>query len=330
MYKQIHKTTESNLQSATGEPHTHVQGKTALPLEDNRPQTVIQRSLNNAMNNAVVAQVSVYKKPIQFADWTEWDSAPKNIEPEVASLAQFAIALVEKLKQVKGITARIGGSLAAKMLGGSRRPGDIDLEIPGNAESAEKAKEEFKSLIKRPQLAWINGPHVFFITNYDTAAGVLKITYKSGIVKQPWDMDDDDIDETIKAFKESLANTPGYHTSIDFSSESLFTMKDLVPTDTAQDKRGHYGVEYLIAAYLNRMVANDLADQPDEKKDREQIITMLIHEAKKRAVKPGEIEVFADEVFAKAQNHIKEGNEKKPGIIKLIKEIQQEIPARFV
>jgi hypothetical protein len=274
-------------------------GEEAFPMQllDNRPEALAQAQLQEQINNSPrVMQLRAYQHQphhtsaqreasnihaptqqqaasggvVQLSRWDEWDKQLAVVAPNIQSLALFGMAIVQKLEGLN-VKARIGGSLAAKMLGARRNPGDIDLEIPGDAESMKTAKSLVWARATRENFFWVFGQHVFLITKAENSAGVIKVGFKEITLNEEIDELEIDADTMLTLFE----SVKVVNTAIDFSSESEFAALDMEPSETKGDDRGHYSTEYLIASYLNRLATNKKIGAQDEKNDSDQILDLM-------------------------------------------------------
>lgn len=330
----------------------------ATTLEDNRSETVAQTKLQKGINNsprvkqlmsiqsmmnsgyhtAIVGgkatiqkeeNTAVSARTIQLARWDRVKEPLKTASAGTASLATFGMAIINRFRDVAGINARIGGSLAAKLFGGKREPVDIDIEIPGNMEAAKAAKDVFQNWIARRALVWITGPNYFKITGFGSSAGLITIDYKSAFFEGEADLDDDD-DAGYISLMERFAQSETFNTKIDFSSESVFA-NDLAPTPSTDEGPGFYSPQYLIASYLNRRISEPEADPKD---DRGQISAMLAQLVKDKEKENGkqmnaeEIKTFLGVTKGQILSHVKQTSPKLEGIGPLFDSISKElIPA---
>ncbi|WP_229712495.1 DUF4157 domain-containing protein [Marivirga lumbricoides] len=318
------------------EKEADVMGGKTFMFVDNRPEAVAQRGVQEMENHTVLLHQTIQKKAdyldsiafnvTQLNRWGEWEDSLSKVTPSTAELATFGMSIVNMFRD-RGIQARIGGSLAAKMYGGTRDPLDLDIEIPGRLENSAEAKGIFQRLIGRPEIAWIQGKSIFFITDFSKASGVINITYKSGVTERELDPLEDD--EEIESAFDGLAEAPAFQTSVDFSSESLFASKDLEPTSTQNDDRGHYGWDYLVASYLNRLASNLEEQVPDPKDDRGQVKAILTQLIESKGISKLDIKEFIENCKKIIMGYVKNSNDKSERIIKIYESIGTEVEESF-
>lgn len=330
-------------------------GEEAFPMQllDNRPEAREQAQLQEQINNSPrVMQLRAYQHQphhtsaqrealnihapsqqqaasggvVQLSRWGEWEKPLAAAASAIQTRALFGMAVVNEFRE-SSVNARIGGSLAAKMMGGVREPADLDLEIPGRAEAGADAKAMFIGWIGR-KVFRSEGGGVFYISAYTTPSGVLEVTYHGLTSNVVLDMLDDNYDEkAVAQLITDLKAAPAHKTKVDFSSEALFTMSDMAPTDTKVDDRGHYGAEYLIASYLNRLAYNKKNNTTDEKHDWEQIVAMLhalVAKGDEKSKAPaGKVEItgFLTQVKSRIMAYIKSAtNTKEASIVQLLEQ----------
>lgn len=221
--------------------------------------------------------------------------------------------------------------MAAKMLGGVREPADLDVEVSGDLGADADAKAMFLRWVGKRILTG-EGGQLFFISEYSNQSGVVAVKYHGPIIGSLPAMDDDNYEDKVETYVKMLREAPAFATKVDFSSEALFTLTDLKAPDAKKDKRGHYGAEYLIASYLNRLASNMKDGSGDQKDDKGQIVALLqglmAKGDEKQKVPKGKAEksVFIKKVKEEVIGHINsQSNKKLPSILILLQQACDQI-----
>jgi hypothetical protein len=295
-----------------------------MQLYGNHLQSNVAAPLGQVHQGVVQRHVSA-DGVVQLSRWGEWENSLQTVSPGTQSLALFGMAIVNEFLS-SGIHARIGGSLAAKMLGGVREPADLDVEVSGAPGADADAKAMFLRWVGKRILTG-EGGQLFFISEYSNQSGVVAVKYHGPIIGSLPEMDDDDYEDKVETHMKMLREAPAIATKVDFSSEALFTLTDLKAPDAKGDKRGHYGAEYLIASYLNRLASNMKDGSGDKKDDKGQIVALLqglmAKGDEKQKVPEGKAEksVFFEKVKEKVIGHINsQSNKKLPSILILLQQ----------
>ena len=220
---------------------------------------------------------AIEPRAVQRTIWEGWESRLGDVTPETRDLAKLGMAIVDWLREV-GIDARIGGSLSAAMFGGRRQPRDIDIDVPVESPSQASSSEGQTNVdIIRKRLMRLHdalltlGNDVFYLKSVDKTSAGHPIEYVAGRTEAPIDPYDD---EEVDAVKRRLEDEPTARATVDVSSEAIFPASKLKVDDQGA-AQGYYGPEFLISAYLNRLVGNLARGTEDEKNDRDQISSLL-------------------------------------------------------
>lgn len=231
---------------------------------------IIDNSNNRVRHSNLIGLINLHHtstRIIQCVNWGDWLKKLNDMhDDENTRIIKLGMVLVEFLRK-KGIDAKLGGSLAAMMEGGTRVPHDIDIDYSNKDISVADVKQELKD--KSHDYPFVLANDLFFIENIATEQGVLKIKYYMGTVPLDGIFDEDLIfdDDKVSAARDA-ADKKTYENTVDINPEEIFTTCGVVPDS---DDLGYYGPNFLIASYLNRLVSSE----EDQKGDRVQIKDIL-------------------------------------------------------
>lgn len=216
---------------------------------------------------------------VQRNIWSGWEPQFGYVAPKTERIAKLGMCIVDFLRLRMNVNVRIGGSLSAAMFGGRRKPGDIDIDIPGGLEGAQTGpstadlvKERFMKLAGQKDVPLVTGNDLFFIKSLSKTSAGVRLVYLH--TKTPEALDPFDDDEEIGTILTKMQHSPIYEVDVDFSPEEIFDMSGLA-VDSEGAEHGYYGPEFLLAAYLNRLASNLANKEPDTKNDRGQITSLL-------------------------------------------------------
>jgi hypothetical protein len=293
---------------------------TSFQLEDNRPQTIVQRQFIESLNNKPKADQTALRSTnpvsdtVQRAEWDEWKSQFGKIAPRTEMIAKLGMGIVDFLSPRVGVNLRIGGSLSAAMFGGKRKPVDIDIDVPGSAAESEAVRARF---MRMSGVVLSVGTDLFKISGMTKTSAGVKLDCV--FTQAQHVMDPLEEEEEIEKFFEHLHNPVRFSVDVDFSPEVIFEMSGLIPVQP-QSTQGYYGPLFLLSAYVNRLASNTMSNSPDVKGDRGQITSLLssilsakINQASAagQPMAAAEMAAFLNGVKKTVfQNHVKETNKR--------------------